>query len=201
MDTAVALFHKKGYRGTSIRDLAEELDISQAALYYYIKNKEDLLYEVLDHAIRTGLEILDRIMASDLSLDEKLRQMVKHHVEMVAGDLPLFSIFFTEKMESERQEAITRQTRQYMERLAAAYQEGVEAGLFLRLDPTVVTQGILGMCSWVYKWYSPEGELSAEEIGDIFYRLLSRGFLVQRDTVGSTGHTPASGARRHRADS
>ena len=47
IDRAVALMQEKGYLGTSIQDVADELDFTKAAFYYFVKNKEELLYTAL----------------------------------------------------------------------------------------------------------------------------------------------------------
>ena len=46
-------------------------------------------------------------------------------------------------------------------------------------DPKILMWAILGMCNWVYKWYSRSGRLSASEIGDIFYKVLSLSAFVK----------------------
>jgi len=43
IDTATELFHKKGYRSTTLHDVAEDLGITKAALYHYVSSKENLL--------------------------------------------------------------------------------------------------------------------------------------------------------------
>jgi hypothetical protein len=40
---------------------------------------------------------------------------------------------------------------------------------------------VLGMCNWVYRWYNPNGELSAQEIAEIFTRLVLEGLSVAPD--------------------
>jgi len=47
------------------------------------------------------------------------------------------------------------------------------------LDSKILMWAILGMCNWVYKWYSREGRLSTSEIGEIFYQVLREGAFVK----------------------
>ena len=58
IDEAIRLMHAKGYAATSIQDVANQFDFTKAAFYYYVKNKEELLYEVL---LQTLQETVERI--------------------------------------------------------------------------------------------------------------------------------------------
>jgi AcrR family transcriptional regulator len=55
-DAAARLFAEKGFENTTTRDIAGAAGINNAALYYYFDNKEQLLYQILEEVIRTGLE-------------------------------------------------------------------------------------------------------------------------------------------------
>jgi AcrR family transcriptional regulator len=64
LDAATKLFAKKGFEITTTREIARAAHISNAALYYYFDNKENLLYQILDDTITTGLELIKRIGVS-----------------------------------------------------------------------------------------------------------------------------------------
>ena len=59
-EAAARLFAEKGFENTTTRDIAGAAGINNAALYYYFDNKEQLLYQILEEVIRTGLEKLPR---------------------------------------------------------------------------------------------------------------------------------------------
>ena len=62
--TAGRLFNQKGFRETSLNDLADELQVTKPTLYYYVENKEDILFQCLHTAIIELLEPApDRIAA------------------------------------------------------------------------------------------------------------------------------------------
>lgn len=59
LDVALDLFSRKGYEGTSIRDIAEELSLTKAAVYYHFPSKEELLTDVLNPAMARVGKVLD----------------------------------------------------------------------------------------------------------------------------------------------
>jgi AcrR family transcriptional regulator len=48
---AAHIFQEKGFEATSMSDLAEALQITKAGLYYYIKSKQELLFDIVSHAM------------------------------------------------------------------------------------------------------------------------------------------------------
>ncbi|MBM3225205.1 MAG: hypothetical protein FJZ47_15585 [Candidatus Tectomicrobia bacterium] len=64
----------------------------------------------------------------------------------------------------------------YQRLWATLLQQGIDAGVLRSdLDVKVTGYAILGMCNWVYRWYNPEGKLSAEDIAAIFTTLVLDG--------------------------
>jgi AcrR family transcriptional regulator len=63
LDVALELFTQNGYEKTSLRDIAERLSISKAALYYYFERKEDILLELHLRLHEFGREALDELEA------------------------------------------------------------------------------------------------------------------------------------------
>ncbi|MCK5521162.1 MAG: TetR/AcrR family transcriptional regulator [Candidatus Marinimicrobia bacterium] len=60
-DTACQLFQEKGFHNTSMREIAEELQVSKAALYYHYSNKEELFISIIDEAFQTMNSFFDKI--------------------------------------------------------------------------------------------------------------------------------------------
>ena len=64
LEAAAGVFHAKGYKATSIQDIADAVGILKGSLYYYITSKEDLLFEILEDVHQQGLRNLERIEAT-----------------------------------------------------------------------------------------------------------------------------------------
>ena len=64
LETATELFAKKGYAGTSVREIVDRAGVSKPVLYYYFKSKEGLFYAILEWAADVQQKILDEIFAT-----------------------------------------------------------------------------------------------------------------------------------------
>ncbi|MEG0293514.1 TetR/AcrR family transcriptional regulator [Enterococcus sp.] len=89
LDVAEKLFMSQGYKETSTRQITEQLNISQPALYYHFKNKEDIYYSVM---LRLSKHVEGNLRAisaqEDLEIEEKISQMAlflqrKHPVNLI----------------------------------------------------------------------------------------------------------------------
>ena len=110
IDTAVDLFHQKGYRATTLGDIAKALNITQAALYHYVSSKEKLLSIIYIQALENIFKTTNEISSLDLPPDEKLRRILKNHIKnIIIHSLSMFSVFFTEENELPEKDYLTIQ--------------------------------------------------------------------------------------------
>ncbi|HCW51415.1 MAG TPA: TetR/AcrR family transcriptional regulator, partial [Clostridiales bacterium] len=177
LEVAMKVFRERGYHAASMQEIADAVGMQKGSLYYYISGKQELLFMILDRAIDTITARVEEIYRSDLSPGEKLWQAIVNHVEVVSERQDMLTILLRERHAlSPSQQAVIDEKRVAYERLfQRILTEGVRAGQFREMDVKIVSFGILGMCNWLYQWYSPEGRLSAREIGDIFADIVFRG--------------------------
>src|SRR5512138_2078389 len=91
LQAATRLFKEKGYRSTSMQDLAEALGVQKASLYYYIESKEDLLSRLLEHAFSLVQSKIDEIYAAPVSPTQKLSLALRYHAVTMLDNLNLVS--------------------------------------------------------------------------------------------------------------
>ncbi len=184
IDTAVELFHRHGYRTTTLDDLARELGISKAALYHYVESKEELLFIIYTQALNSIFEETNRISGMDLPPDEKLRQIIRNHIKnIIIKNLSLFFVFFTEEnqLPEKYYRMVREKKREYDLIIQGIIEEGISLGIFEEEDPRLLVYAIVGMCNWLYKWYQPKARYSADEIAEHFIRVIERGVLRRKD--------------------
>jgi AcrR family transcriptional regulator len=179
IERAVALMQEKGYLGTSIQDVADELDFTKAAFYYFVKNKEELLYTIFQRAMDVALEGMSELARTDGPATQKLHVMIDGYLGVLNREHDLFTVLFQEQRHllPEHQSAIAETQRQILGYWKDVFAEGVASGEFTDIDPTVAAQAIVGMCSWAHRWFNPDGRLSAAEVSDAFHRILLQGIL------------------------
>jgi AcrR family transcriptional regulator len=182
IDTAINVFHQKGYRTATLDDVAHELDLSKAALYHYVSSKEDLLSLIYLQALESYFASAYEIDEMDLAPPEKLRFLIQHHIQdIIIDNLPMFAVFFSEENQLPKKqfERIREGKRKYTRIVQKIITEGVEQGFFRPLDPKLHAFALIGMCNWLYKWYDPgRGANSPEEIAAHFIDLLENGYLL-----------------------
>ena len=181
IDTAAELFHKKGYRSTSLDHVSKELGITKAAIYHYVYSKEEILSIIYIQVLRNIFKNTNKILETDLPPDEKLRLILRNHVKnIIIQPLSMMSVFFSEENQLPEKEfrEIQAEKNKYNHIVEKIIEEGISQGLFRETDPKLQTFGILGMCNWVYKWYKPDRNFyTPDQIADHFVGLLERGYL------------------------
>ena len=173
------LMSERGYKGASLQKIADRVGIHKSTLFHYFKSKEELLQVVLRISIHEVTENLNLILEDDsLSPQEKLRHAITKHLSLLVKYRDNVNVYHSEirfLSDGKRKEYL--ETRKYyaacFEQIVNEISDG-DSGLFEGLDPKVITFGILGMCNWTIKWLLGSGRLSAEEVADVFYKMITQ---------------------------
>ncbi|WP_046503149.1 TetR/AcrR family transcriptional regulator [Streptomyces odonnellii] len=88
-DIALELFAEQGYEKTSLREIAERLDVTKAALYYHFKTKEDILISLFEDLMRPIDELITWGRSQPHTLETK-REILRRYSEALANATPLF---------------------------------------------------------------------------------------------------------------
>lgn len=179
LDAASRVFRRRGLAATGMRDIAAELGMAVGNLYYYFKDKEELLAFVQEDALAGLLEIAKRVRETGLRADARLFLLIEEHVVRLNEGTPgsLAHLEVEALGETWRQEVQERRD-EYERAFRDTIQEGIAAGVFRPVDPQVSALAILGAVNWTVKWFRPDGRKPAREIGREQAELLVRGVLV-----------------------
>jgi AcrR family transcriptional regulator len=175
---AARLFKEKGYRATTLEDIAAAVGMLKGSLYYYIRSKEELLYFVVRDPIRQAYNKLEEIVMSEAPVKTKIAQAIANHMTLFHQHYPHIAVYlhdYHHLMQKLEQNSI--ETPKHYQRLwAKLLQQGIATGeLRADLEVKVAGYAILGMCNWVYRWYKPDGQLSAEEVTTTFTKIVLEG--------------------------
>lgn len=181
VDTAIRVFHEKGFKAATLDDVARELGLTKAALYHYVVSKEDLLSTIYIQALESFFLNADDIGVRDLSPTEKLRLLIRNHIShIIIGNLPMFAVFFSEEnqLPEDDFQKLREEKRKYTRVVQGIIEEGIRVGQFRPTDARLQAYAIIGMCNWLYKWYKPEDSpYTPDEIADHFIALLENGYI------------------------
>jgi len=100
IQAAMQAFSEKGYRGTSIQDIADLLGIAKGSLYFYFKSKQDLLLSIIKHQLSMVVEESEELnKRTDLEPRELLYEYVMHSCDLYEKHKSFFTLIMQEKFE------------------------------------------------------------------------------------------------------
>ena len=180
LEVATCLFKEKGYHNTSMQDIADGLGVQKASLYHYIESKEQLLRRLLKRAAAILGAQIDEIYEAELPPAEKLRQALQNHAVTMMEHLNLVSVYLSEyrNLPPPQLEQILATRKHYERVLIRILEDGIASGDFRPVNVKMTMLGLLGMFNWTHQWFSPDGELTPQEIASVLTDLAMRGLVA-----------------------
>ncbi len=152
---AMRKFIASGYHGLAMREIAEALGVSKAALYYHFKDKEELFLAVLFPYLDAMEVALDRIAAQPGPTANQIQSFVQHVLTQPAEERAIIRLGSQElgQLSATARKAFGKVYQEkFIGKLNALAQRGIDRGEFRPLDPEVITWALLGM---LYPYFYP----------------------------------------------
>ena len=174
--TAAELFNERGFYETSLNDLAKRLNVTKPSLYYYVKNKDDILLQILNQAVIEFTPAMTLAEQSGMSGLEKLRIFVSQYTKAMTGVFAKCMVLsgLGPLAQSSRDE-LTPTFRLLDTFVRKLLEEGIQDGSITPCDTKITAFSIFGAMHWLARWYRPGGELNAQEIADRVFILFEFG--------------------------
>lgn len=174
---AERLFAQRGFQATSVRDIADALQLQPGSLYAHIESKDDLLWDIVSAAADRFFEAANPVIESDLVTTEKLRRLITAHVGVITGNLAAAAVYSTEwrHLEEQRRREFADRRDQYESIVRGLVHDSIREGVFAAVDEKFATLLILSSINWIYQWYSPDGPMTPEEIAKKLTDMLFNG--------------------------
>ena len=176
MSAAQRIFSEKGYSAATINEIARAANVNKCTLYTYYEGKVMLWY-VSAYKYMESLINLEKPIANSYEIPElKLKRLIFNHIKWRATNLGVAIL-----SQSERKELPPKLLQSYIElrdEYEAIFRE-VISELITRnkhkhMDIKIATLLVLGLANSINQWYTPEGELSLDQIADIVYEFIAR---------------------------
>ena len=180
LDMAAKIFREKGYHHATLSEIGHEVGILKGSLYYYIKSKEDLLYQIIMPMLNRYVDSLDQILNSDEKADIVLKRAIIAHMSPMDINLDRQSVFVTETkfLSENRVKKIRKEIKKYEELWLAVIQKGIKENIFKNtIDPKVLLFLILGSANWTLRWYRPDGKYSIKQISEMYAENILYGLI------------------------
>jgi AcrR family transcriptional regulator len=183
---AEAIFSKRGYHGSSLASIATALDMTKSNLFYYFKNKQQILYFCHEYSLDYLLESLQEAKKEDSSPVAELHALIKAFVRVVVDELQgTRMIVDLDPLSPSQYRKVCAKRDKFESGVRRIVARGMESGVFQVRNPKLSTFAILGALNWISFWVDPEGPANASEIGDVFADYLVEGLLVSNGRLGT----------------
>ena len=178
-DAASLLFRERGYAATSVRDIAQRLNLQGGSLYAHVASKEDLLWSIVGRAADRFVAEVGPIAGSNAPAPDRLRRMIGAHVSVVTSAQRDAVVFLHEWrfLSGERRSEMAVRRDAYEALFRAVIAEGIAGAEFAPVDARMSAMVILSALNGIASWYRPDGALTphqiAEQYADLFLRSLA----------------------------
>jgi TetR/AcrR family transcriptional regulator, cholesterol catabolism regulator len=166
ISAAAELFRKKGYDASSMRDIANSLNIEAASLYHHIKSKEEILDIICFDMAKKFLAAIAEVNDIYFNAEEKLRKAILHHVQIITEDIDKSAVFLREwRSLPEKPLADFMQLRNHYENeFTHIIDNGIHEDIFDAVDKKFAVLSILSSVNWINEWYHVDGKMTPQEI-------------------------------------
>ncbi len=173
MSKARALFGKKGYHNTTVRDIANAYGCEPANIYNFFPSKEEILFEILSQEMEAIIEPIT-VFRDDTQTDpvEMLKAIFESHGKVTLGKMRTSRVLFDASLRSlnkQHQRVIIEKRDEYDKVLRHVIQRGINAGIFEQTDVKMASFAISSIIARARVWYKPGGSLSVDEIIDSLF--------------------------------
>jgi TetR/AcrR family transcriptional regulator len=174
--TANQIFRKKGYSNTSMDDVARFLNVSKTVIYYYVENKQELLYLCYKLAFEYGAEAQAHAEKNGRNGREKLEMLIRHYTISLIDRLGGGALMSEDTALTPEQLASVQDSRRNWNRVFRGFVlQGIAEGNFRECDPRLVEFFVMGAIRNIHHWYSREGNMTGEQIADELVRFVFTG--------------------------
>jgi AcrR family transcriptional regulator len=180
LHTAARLFNKHGYHGTSLELVAEELEITRPTVYYYFKNKDEILFD----CVRIALEMIGHA-ASEVtqrggSAAEQLVAVMEKYAEVMMMDFGICLARVGDGPLPQHSRVKLRKLQANIDQmLRELIAEGIRQKDFGPCDPKLAAFAVAGALNSISRWYRPDGLLGPREIAENFVGFLLVGLEIR----------------------
>jgi AcrR family transcriptional regulator len=179
--TAARLFQQQGYDGTSMNDVAVALKLSKGGLYHHFQGKDEILFELMNHAMDITEERVITPVKAIADPEERLRTLIRRHIAVVLSERDReITVMLHENhpLSPALRKRINARKKDYVhfvENLIAEVQATRSGSTKRTVTPRAAAFALLGTLNWIYQWYRPDGSLQEESLVQQYTEIFFQG--------------------------
>ena len=169
-------FRLKGFHNTSLDDVAKALNVTKPALYYYVKNKDEILFECIIKGLEIGDQVLAKARASHTSPLAVIEHFVRNYIVAMCREHGAISVVTNmSSLSPPRQEEVAVWRRKFDLELRELVRAAIALQELPEQDEKLAVFFFMGAVNSMTNWFQPEGRWSAEDVGDYYARTIIAG--------------------------
>ena len=178
LQSACDLFADRGFRSTSMKDVAAALGVRAPSLYNHVSSKQEMLFAIMDAAMDRALAALDEALVGAADVSEELRRATESLVLDFLRFPAEVTICNTEvrSLDAANRAAIVAKRDRYAARMRDIIERGCLSGAFRTRSPQLAAFAVLELGNGAKSWFRPEGGYTdtdvAREYGEFALRLV-----------------------------
>ncbi|RNI27791.1 TetR/AcrR family transcriptional regulator [Rufibacter immobilis] len=182
IEEAAKLFKEKGFGGTSMRDLAEQVGMDAATMYHYISSKDEILKTICFDIAHTYITQLTEIEQAQQPITQKLKALIGLHIRLMTTKGPAVSVANNDWkfLSPEPLQEFKNLRSRYEKKLASFIEQGVQAGELQEVNASVALFTLLSAVRWVELWWKPNRGVSPEELENTILTILFNGLEKEK---------------------
>ncbi len=181
LKAAAYLFHEKGYKSASMRDLASQVGVEAASLYNHIRSKTELLHDICFNTANLYWDHLHEIEKSDERPIEKVEKLIRFHINQIISNYE--EVYVTDREWKHLTEPYLtnyrNQRRDYRKSFGAIIQAGIDNGEIQQIDASTAVLILLHAITGVESWHRSTVKISAEELENNMLTIFIKGLKKQ----------------------
>ena len=181
IQAAAEIFRQKGYQAASMQDIADAVGLQKASLYHHVSSKQEILLEILDVGLDLLIGDMQAVLDSEAPPEAQLRQAIQSYVRRATNEVGLAAVLQLEhrNLEPRRRARHVARRDRYDSLWRTLIRRGIDAGVFRKVDESIVVFALLGVQNWMITWYRTNGRLSPDEIAHLFADLFLDGLRAR----------------------
>ncbi|MBS4043560.1 MAG: TetR/AcrR family transcriptional regulator [Chitinophagaceae bacterium] len=177
IDKAASLFKEKGFKATSMREIADVVGVEAASLYNHIKSKNELLNIICFEVANRYVQQMDEIENMKMSSLQKVELLLRYHIN---GMIQHFDEVYVSDREWKHLDApflnnMQNQRRTYRKRFAAIIDEGIKKKEIKKIDAPTAVLIMLHAISGIESWHRSTKKISGKELQENMVAILIDG--------------------------
>jgi len=179
LKTGAKLFNDRGFDRTTLDDIAEALNVSKRTLYYYVKNKDDILFECNRLAYEFMYDAQEAAKDESIPVLERIEGLLRGYLRNLDTDFGACLVLSKQNLLSEESAAYLKEGRRRLDHsIRDLIQTGIDQGVIPPCEPRYAAATIFGALNWVPHWYRGNEKIDIEELADHMVPMLMAGLAA-----------------------